>query len=794
MLNNPSDEQLTIINQVMTHNIIVDAVAGSGKTTTILHMALKYPKFNILVLTYNSKLRLETLNRIKELNLQNIQVQTYHGFCVKYYDSNCKTDNQINNILRNNTTMRKKIKFDLLIIDEAQDVTPTYYELICKIIKDNNGVQHICILGDKNQSIFNFNKADTRFITLADKLFDFNALSWIKCDLNTSYRLTSQMGQFMNECILQENRIITQKRGSRVRYYVCNTFDDYDRDCDYIPFDEVKRYLVNYTNDDIFILGPSVKCTQSPIRKLANKLTEQKIPIFVPNNDDEKIDEDVIKGKIVFSTFHQVKGLERKVVLVFGVTDKYFTFFDKQGNPNKCPNTIYVALTRAKECLTLFHHYKDNYCNFIDPTKLRLHTKFFEDPIYKLEKKNNNSNSNKIKTLGVTELLKHLSFEVIEHAKSYLKITEFQKQTTKINIETKTKQGKYFENVSEITGTAIPAHFEYINKGDMEIRKELEHQSRGKRNYQLPTSTSELLKLANEYCAFRSGYDYKLSQINDYTWLNDDQLKLAVDRLSNHISKNATFEKEFEHENQILLKNKKKLIGVIDCIDNNKVWEFKCVNRLDNDHILQLGIYAYLLYEDNNKKRGQLIENIKKKYDGMTYDFIEHTDVTFKSRDNILCGTVTKVFKNGNINIRSNNKIYKVPRGNIIKINIIDDMIKNIDELEKKYEFYLFNTLDNQILKIEAEYENLKAMVDYLIFNKYGAQEIISNENFINKINMIKNKYLKDGQNPHNQWFDNDNFSEFDEMNEEENEKVIKKFQFDDESDDEYVYENEQIL
>jgi len=736
MLNNPSYEQQIIIDQIENNNIIVDAVAGSGKTTTILHIALKYNKFNILIITYNTKLRIETSNRIQELNLKNIEIQTYHGFCTKYYQ-NCRTDNQINNILKSNIKNRKKFKYDLLILDEAQDITITYFELLCKIINDNNGIQHICILGDKNQSIFDFNKADSRFITLADKLFNFNDLSWIKCELSTSYRLTHEMSKFMNDCILQENRVVAQKNGPKVKYIICNTFREPKPGYNYIPFNEVMRYLNNYSRDDIFILGPSVKSEGTPIRNLANKLTEHKIEIFVPNNDDEKIDLDVIRDKIVFSTFHQVKGLERKVVLVFGVTDNYFKYYAKSADPNKCPNTIYVALTRAKECMTLFHHYKDNYCNFIDTQKLKMCTYFYEDPRYKLHAHNGPSN---MKEIGATELLKHLPFEIINHAKSYLKITEIQKKSDKIDIKTKVKQGIYYENVSEITGTAIPARFEYINKGQMEIYNAL------KKNYDVnfPNTIKELLDLSNKYCAWRSGYNYKLLQVNDYNWLNDEQLSLATDRLNKHISKNANYEKKLEYTNLTLFKNNKKsLSGVIDCIDGNKVWEFKCVNELDENHILQLGIYAFLLYHNNLQKKNKLIENLTK-YDTSIYNFIENEIITFQVDNNILIGNITKKFKNGNMNVKDKNKTYKINRSNIIKINIVDEKIKEIEELEKEkeYEFYLFNVLDNQILKIETEYNKLKEMVEYLIQKKYEEQVIVNNEKFIENIIDIKNKYF----------------------------------------------------
>ena len=51
-------------------------------------------------------------------------------------------------------------------MDEAQDITSIYYELICKIYKDNvTKDAKICIMGDRYQSIYDFMKADERYIS-----------------------------------------------------------------------------------------------------------------------------------------------------------------------------------------------------------------------------------------------------------------------------------------------------------------------------------------------------------------------------------------------------------------------------------------------------------------------------------------------------------------------------------------------------------------------------------------------------------------------------------------------------
>ncbi len=49
-------EQLDIINS-KEHSFKINAVAGSGKTTTLLQYAKNFPKYKILYLAYNKSLQ-----------------------------------------------------------------------------------------------------------------------------------------------------------------------------------------------------------------------------------------------------------------------------------------------------------------------------------------------------------------------------------------------------------------------------------------------------------------------------------------------------------------------------------------------------------------------------------------------------------------------------------------------------------------------------------------------------------------------------------------------------------------
>ena len=79
-----SIQQKNIINALQHNNVIVDAVAGSGKTTTNIFIAQHNPQLEILLLTYNSKLRIETKQKLQTHGINNVECHTYHSFCVKY--------------------------------------------------------------------------------------------------------------------------------------------------------------------------------------------------------------------------------------------------------------------------------------------------------------------------------------------------------------------------------------------------------------------------------------------------------------------------------------------------------------------------------------------------------------------------------------------------------------------------------------------------------------------------------------------------------------------------------------
>lgn len=678
-----SDEQRYAVTQ--PNNIVIDSVAGCGKTTTNLYIA-QMSKLPTLLLTYNRKLRMETMERAEKLMLGNLEVHTFHSFCHRYYGP-CPTDSHIKRLLRKKV---EPFSYKIVILDETQDMTPLYFELVCKIMADMVEPPRICVLGDKNQSIYDFNNADSRFITMAPFLFRFNDLSWSRCKLTKSFRITREMAQFVN-CMMGYERISSDKRGSRPRYIVCNAFNARR------AWEEVKMYIdMGYAYQDIFILAASVKQSpgkRKPIRLLANKLADENIPIFVPNSDEGRLDQSVLDGKIVFSTFHQAKGLERKVVIVFGFDASYFKFFKRDLNPATCPNELYVAVTRGLEHLTLIQQADSEPLEFLGD---------FKDICYYEDCKRRKESPKKEKrVVSVTELVKYIPSSVVEECLERVKIKPIRVGKS-LSIPTKTQQKFGYEGVSEITGTGIPAYYEFINGGSMTIydslialekanptwirdnvaAKEVEvspkcamcwdsdsdssDSSSDDEFEKVPASAVDLASLTAEnlmylaglYTAYASGFKFKMAQMNRFDWLTEKNLNRCMRRMKKLNLKEARFEVEMQGDAPY----GKVIAGRADCVDGKRLFEFKCA-EVQDEHILQLIVYMWLT--------------------------------------NITTG--------------------EVPRS------------------------FLFNILSDELIRVSCAPEDLKWIVDRLMLEKYGDRSKVDDATFIKRAGRVVAKYQRMG-------------------------------------------------
>ena len=288
------------------------------------------------------------------------------------------------------------------------------------------------MFGDIKQSIFDFNHSDSRYIVFSERLFHFNIFNWEKCFLSESFRITYEMSLFINKCLLHDDKLISKKiTNNKPRYIICDCFVSDNGNCE--TFNEVKYYLnMGYNPEDIFILAPSLRSDKSPVRQLENKIKRElpNIQVYVPTSDDEKLDSDILNGKLIFSTFHQTKGLERKVVIIFNFDNSYFKFYKKVKTTFLCPNELYVATTRGIDHLTLFHHKSFDYLPFISKNKLKQYCDFFELKSIFISNDLSSQEKEIKKKVAVTDLIKHIPQKIVDECFSLLELKTINTKTS----------------------------------------------------------------------------------------------------------------------------------------------------------------------------------------------------------------------------------------------------------------------------------------------------------------------------------------------------------------------------
>jgi hypothetical protein len=643
-MNTPSDEQQLVIDNLKNgYNVICSAVAGSGKSSTVLATSKQLSDKQILQITYNASLRLEIKEKVQVLGLPNITVHTFHSLAVKFYSTDCNTDTGIRYLLLHNTPPRTSIpKLDICMLDEFQDCTELYFKFVVKFIRDMGSPVQLLILGDPRQCLYEFKGADTRFLTMADVVWsDFELLSskeFIHCSLVMSYRITNQMSKFVNDVMLGEGLMSACRDGEPVKY-IRNNRKNIEKAVIYT----INELLTNggVKPNEIFILAASVKGLNSHVRKMENALVEQNIPCHVPMFDTEKLDDRIIEGKIVFSTFHCAKGRQRKYVFIVGFDNNYFEQFARTStDTTQCPNTLYVGCTRATHGLYLLefdqrttdrpldflkmgHHEmkKQDYIKFNGMPRSLFYVDESEAACKSLIDKKYETPTKLIKF--IPDYILDIITPIIEH------IFVVGSPGTEITIPSiiYTRKG-FFEAVSDLNGIAIPCMFyDSLSKNPSNVlynmvenslleMKEHEHEYLKKIVKELPTiceTIDDYLFLANVNNSIQERLYFKVKQIerDEYTWLSTDVVNQCMERLNQVVGgepgdKTSEFmlihhslEEAHAKIDQLLAPHfpesfRFRFSAILDLVTESSVWELKCTENINLDHKLQLIIYAWL--------------------------------------------------------------------------------------------------------------------------------------------------------------------------------------------------------
>ncbi|KAI5810855.1 P-loop containing nucleoside triphosphate hydrolase protein [Pyronema omphalodes] len=479
-------------------NLIIQACAGSGKTTLCLAMAASCPDKRFLLLVYNRHLRLDTKKRIDSLGLTNIAVYNYHSLGYDHYTPECSTDEGLKRVVGENRHPRTKLpSFDVLLLDEQQDMSPLFYQFVTKLLSDsgvtvdgNKSVRFV-LVGDPAQEIYGYNGSSAYFLTKGDHMDVFGKLSdgkWQRVELKLSYRCTPQILKFINSQVLKASpdEAITSAVGDgpKPMYLIDSGWKSKRRidsglkqkrpeePLDVIDFWINKKGLLP---EDILILVPSVKAFH--VSLLVNRISKKYryLPIHVGYGETLASNRAITEGKLCVLSFHQSKGIERKAVLVMSFDDSYNKYYDR--NPTtteRANNAMYVATTRALNHLVLVNGRDNNPLCFIDTITLPESCDVEGEIKSPATEENETPDSTQLPppTIKATDLCRKVHEDTIKQCIAQIEIDEFSaaKDIVKVDFVSEPlryprlpKDRKIKEDYSGDVGTAFTAIYELIS-------------------------------------------------------------------------------------------------------------------------------------------------------------------------------------------------------------------------------------------------------------------------------------------------------------------------------------------
>lgn len=597
----PTREQLEIGTSIARgDSVIVNAVAGSGKTTTVLSLATRFPHLRILQITYNTALKLEVRKKVADKAIANVEVHTYHSAARTYYDETTTTDMGIEASL--GMRARDLPDADVVVIDECQDMTPLLYAFARKLVGDLARAPVLGLFGDDMQTVYQFKGADPRFLTLGDRLWP--EFRFVRHVLSESFRVSRATAAFVNANLLGYEKIVARRPGPPVEVLVSRSAS-----ASVIPL-IFRLFESGVRASEIFILAPSLAENSRAFVAVENALVLRNIAVHIPNQDDRTLDDDVMRNKIVFSTFHQSKGRERRVAIVLGLDGGYARTYAREVAETACPTTAYVACTRASDLLVLVQQEGAGCPRFmrLEPSE---HFRVAGGPLAHAERADAEAGGGPAVTYGrkrttVTKLVRHLSHELIKKLDALiapLLETVHPAAAEPVEVPTKvlTKYQSY-EDVSEINAFALSAMFEVACGVDAptiagfargaRLTKFLEeHVAKLPTAY---TKPDDFLYLANVYRAVSTRQYFKLKQIRSYGWITPEQAAAIMANYRARVSAVEDFEFAVGVSGYSVAGVTTDITGSVDIVTATDVFEIKCTQRLQLEHVIQLILYKWL--------------------------------------------------------------------------------------------------------------------------------------------------------------------------------------------------------
>lgn len=321
-----TERQFMLLNFLASRRrALIAGCAGSGKTMLAVEKArqLHEQGYNVLLTCFNSALAEDLAKRLPD-----ITVLHFHGLCrevakevgftvqavsdqQKYYDETLPE-------MLLKAVDETGPMFDAIIVDEGQDFLETYWVALASLLNEKEGIFYIFY--DDNQNLYGGGASLNGIVDEEPFLLPENC------------RNTKAIHKVVNAFYSDQKRIVCNGPEGRTP-----EVHEYRESADMLKgVQSILNKLVNEENvasEDIVILTPHAQ--EKTSLKIGTRLGNFTLSDMPPQRRNE----------IQATTIYKFKGLERKVVIVAEVDDRF------KYNPE---TLMYVSSSRARTHLLFF--------------------------------------------------------------------------------------------------------------------------------------------------------------------------------------------------------------------------------------------------------------------------------------------------------------------------------------------------------------------------------------------------------------------------------------------------------
>ena len=336
---------------------LIRGVAGSGKTLVLTHLAKHFgellPTWRILLLCFNRALSHALAAEVKIA--ANVQTRTLDGLAYGMiedagrpirHDKNPDFEERRREALEIAGTLEDSDRFDMVLVDEAQDLGASGLDLAWAMLKSNR--DHFVIALDSAQKVYR------RRMTWNPPGMTARGRSTV---LRTNYRNTREIldpaleilrlpGNARSDDPDSDDLDILVTPEEAVRHGVASAIvacSDLGGEVGYIAERVRQLREAGSAAEDIVVLSGSADLRVATLARIPDAIDAQEC----------KDKGAVARGKVRIATLQLLKGLEFCHVIVGGANDVWVPDDEEKAQDEQRRRLLYVAMTRATESLTV---------------------------------------------------------------------------------------------------------------------------------------------------------------------------------------------------------------------------------------------------------------------------------------------------------------------------------------------------------------------------------------------------------------------------------------------------------